>query len=131
MIREIIPPFSSMRTTQDEREATGEINYTFDDAAPFLLVAVVDAGRPPLAADAVGVLRRAVHGRDRRTSVAERCRRRGVVNTSTRRLYRGWRGVNARPPTPHDATAARLCREAVRPDCLPTVVHRADATISA
>lgn len=84
-IRGMIPPFSS----QGEREATGGelINYTFDDAAPFLLVAVVDTGRPPLAADAVAVLRRAVHGRERGTS--ESFRRRGVVNTSARRLYRG------------------------------------------
>lgn len=68
-IRITIPPFSSRfnwiyAARGRGRQKQLEGNYTFDDAAPFLLVAVIDTGCPPLpGAGGACVLRRTVHDR--------------------------------------------------------------------
>lgn len=95
------------------RQKQLEGNYTFDDAAPFLLVAVIDTGCPPLpGAGGACVLRRAVHDRARTSVVSTRVVAVvGVPSTPGASTEIG-EGLT-RVPTQHDAATARLCRRAV------------------
>lgn len=58
---------------RESRQKQFEDNYTFDDAAPFLLVAVLDTGCPPLSgAGGACILRRAVHDRAKMSVMSTR-----------------------------------------------------------
>lgn len=100
---------------RESRQKQLEGNYTFDDAAPFLLVAVIDTGCPPLpGAGGACVLRRAVHDRARMSVVSTRVVAVVGVPSTTRSGASTEIGEGlTRVPTQHDAATAHLCRGAV------------------